>query len=276
MTIRAMTLGDLQTVLGWAEDEGWNPGLDDAEAFLAADPLGFLVKEVDGIPVAAISVVNHNANFAFLGLYLCKPQFRGQGHGMDIWRAGIAHAGTRSIGLDGVPDQQENYARSGFVTYGSTIRLEGRITAELDTSVRRASSDEIETLVTRDAKACGTDRTAFATAWFSPSPNRQTMALTDGGEITGCATFRRCISGTKIGPLYAASQADAQVLLASNPFAKGDEPVFVDVQAQSSPLGALLQKLGFGPCFETARMFKGSPPEANPTPFHAIATMELG
>ncbi len=271
-----MTADDLQTVLGWATDEGWNPGLDDAAAFLAADPSGFLLKEVDGAPVAAISVVNHNAALAFLGLYLCKPDFRGQGHGMDVWRAGIAHAGTRSVGLDGVPDQQENYARSGFVKYGSTIRFEGRINAEVETRGRSAAISEIETLITHDARACGGDRLAFATAWFHPTPNRQTMVLTDGSEITGWATFRRCISGTKVGPLYADTQTDAQVLLASNPFATGDEPVIVDVQGQQSPLGKMLQRSGFEPVFETARMFKGPPPEACPTRFHAIATMELG
>jgi hypothetical protein len=276
MKIRAMTPEDLRIVLGWAEYEGWNPGLDDAEAFLAADPQGFLIKEIDNEPVAAISVVNHDPDFAFLGLYLCKPFFRGQGHGRDIWRAGIAHAGTRSIGLDGVPEQQENYARSGFVKYVSTIRYEGRLEAEPDPSVRRVLPDEMETLIARDAKACGMNRTAFAAAWFSTSLNRHTTVVTDGGEIKGHATFRRCISGTKVGPFYATSQADAQALLASNPFVGHNAPVFVDVQQRSSRLGALLQNCGFEPVFETARMFKGAGPESNPAVFHAIATMELG
>lgn len=276
MTIRTMTIEDLRTVLGWAEDEGWNPGLDDAEAFHASDPQGFLIKEVEGEAVAAVSVVNHSAQFAFLGLYLCKPQFRGQGHGIDVWRAGIAHAGTRSIGLDGVPDQQENYAKSGFVKYGRTLRFEGLINSGVDPKVRPASPHEIGTLSAMDARICGIDRPAFAAGWFSPSPNRQTMVVMSGAEITGCATFRRCGSGTKIGPLYAASQADALALLASNPFATSVAPVFVDVQEQNSPLGTLLETLGFAAIFETARMFKGAPPEASPTSFQAIATMELG
>ncbi len=276
MTIRVMTPEDLRTVLGWAEDEGWNPGLEDAEAFHVADPQGFLIKEVDEEPVAAISVVNHDPDFAFLGLYLCKPFFRGQGHGTDVWRAGIAHAGTRSIGLDGVPEQQENYARSGFVKYGRTIRYEGWMEAEPDPRVRRVLTHQTETLLNRDAEVCGMNRTAFAAAWFSTSLNRQTMALTDGVKVTGYATFRLCISGTKVGPLYATSQADAQALLASNPFAEPNEPVFIDVPEQSSPLCALLQNHGFKPVFETARMFKGLRPDSNPPMFHAIATMELG
>ena len=66
-------------LLQWAEDEGWNPGLDDAVAFHAADPLGFFALEVGGEMVAAISVVKQDASHAFLGLYICKPEYRGKG-----------------------------------------------------------------------------------------------------------------------------------------------------------------------------------------------------
>lgn len=89
--IERMSLADLETALDWAADEGWNPGLDDAPAFLAADPDGFLVRKEAGRPVSAISVVNHSAEFAFLGLYLCHPKHRGLGHGLAVWRAGLAH-----------------------------------------------------------------------------------------------------------------------------------------------------------------------------------------
>lgn len=276
MTLRAMTLDDLQTVLGWAAQEGWNPGLEDAEAFYAADPAGFLVKDLDGGPVAAISVVNHDPSFAFLGLYLCKPQYRGQGHGIAVWRAGLEHAGSRRIGLDGVPDQQANYARSGFAKFGRTIRFEGRAEVKSDPRVRFATQSELPLLVARDIKASGMRRETFATAWFAQSPTRQTTVLVDGTEIKGFATFRCCNPGTKIGPFYAASEADARALLASNPFAAPGDPVFVDVQEHDSALAILLRKMRFEPGFETARMFTGAPPKADPAPFQAIATMELG
>jgi len=276
MTIRAMTVDDLQMVLNWAADEGWNPGLDDATGFYDADPAGFLLKEVSGEAVAAISVVNHDDDFAFLGLYLCKPTFRGQGYGMEVWSAGIAHAGTRSIGLDGVPDQQDNYARSGFVKYGSTVRYEGRTASVADPRIRPASPGDRKTLVTRDAKICGIKRAAFANAWFTNSPTRQTLTLTNGEDIAGFATFRRCRVGSKIGPLYASSETDARALLAANPFATSDEPFFVDVSDHDAPLATVIKSLDFEATFETARMFSGAQPATNPAQFQAIATMELG
>ncbi|MEO0387662.1 MAG: GNAT family N-acetyltransferase, partial [Pseudomonadota bacterium] len=104
----------LDTMLDWAAAEGWNPGLDDAAAFFAADPDGFFVTLDDaGQPVAAISVVNHTPTFAFLGLYIVRPSDRGRGNGLALWRHALAHAGPRSIGLDGVEAQQDNYAASG-------------------------------------------------------------------------------------------------------------------------------------------------------------------
>lgn len=276
MTIRAMTVDDLTVVLHWAADEGWNPGLDDAPAFHAVDPAGFLIKEVAGEPVAAISVVNHDPEFAFLGLYLCKPEFRGRGHGIDVWRAGIAHAGARSIGLDGVPDQQENYATSGFVKYGSTIRYEGPITPVADARIREASFKDLETLISHDTKASGIRRTPFARTWYTDTSTRQTMVLMEGASIAGFATFRRCRVGSKIGPFYAVSETDARALLFSNPFTKPDMPCFVDIVDQSAPLATFVKSLNFEPTFETARMFSGTQPAANPDKFQAIATMELG
>lgn len=274
--IRPMTLADLQLVLDWATDEGWNPGLDDAPAFYAADPTGFLIKEVDEQPVAAISVVNHDPDYAFLGLYICKPACRGQGHGIDVWHAGLAHAGGRCIGLDGVPDQQANYASAGFVIYGSSVRFEGQIAAAADDRLRLALPADIAQLAEQDRAACGIDRRAFADAWFSQTPRRQTIVIADGPEVTGFATHRRCQSGVKVGPLYARSQADAQALLAARPLGPSPGPTVVDTTGSDTALAQLLKDHNFTACFETARMFKEAAPVCKVTEFQAIATMELG
>ena len=76
---------EIGLILDWAAAEGWNPGLDDAAAFFAADPQGFFIAENDGEPIAAISVVNHSERFAFLGLYLCLRNWRGRGIGYALW-----------------------------------------------------------------------------------------------------------------------------------------------------------------------------------------------
>ncbi len=143
MTVRQMSLAELELIIDYAADEDWNPGLEDASAFYAADPDGFFLKEVGSQPAAAVSVVNHSDDFVFPGLYLCRPEFRGRGHGLEVWRAGVTHAGNRCIGLDGVPDQQANYARSGFSRQGRTIRYRGTVERRSETPTRLASNADL-------------------------------------------------------------------------------------------------------------------------------------
>src|SRR6478752_1847342 len=137
-TIRTMTREDLALVLDWAAAEGWNPGLGDADAFLAADPDGFLMAFVGEEPAAAISVVRYGEAFAFLGLYIAAPAFRGRGVGWRIWQAGLALAGDRTVGLDGVVAQQENYAKSGFALAHCNVRYEGLSRADIPMDSRLA------------------------------------------------------------------------------------------------------------------------------------------
>ncbi len=123
--VRTMRADEIGLVLDWAAAEGWNPGLADAPCFAAVDPGGFLVGEFEGKPAATISTVVYDDRFAFLGFYIVRPDLRGRGFGMRIWQAGMAHAGTRSVGLDGVVAQQANYRKSGFVLAHTTFRYGG-------------------------------------------------------------------------------------------------------------------------------------------------------
>src|SRR5262249_13197498 len=122
MEIRRMDLADVELALEWAAAEGWNPGRHDAAPFLAADPEGFLIGELDGEPAAMIACVRYGAAFGFVGLYLVRPDLRGKGLGIEIWRAGHERFGERTVGLDAVDAQVANYERSGYVAGRHTYR----------------------------------------------------------------------------------------------------------------------------------------------------------
>ncbi len=47
---------------------------------------------------AGISAVRYG-RFGFIGLYICHPEFRGQGLGRQVWDAGMAHLAVGSSGL---------------------------------------------------------------------------------------------------------------------------------------------------------------------------------
>jgi hypothetical protein len=56
--VRPMRREELAFAIDLAAREGWNPGLNDAECFFAADPGGFLIGELADEPIGCISAVS--------------------------------------------------------------------------------------------------------------------------------------------------------------------------------------------------------------------------
>ena len=270
---RAMDIDDLRLALDWAAGEGWNPGLDDAAAFHATDPDGFFVAEQDDQPVAAISVVNHGAEIAFLGLYLCLPAYRGRGIGYGLWQHALAHAGDRVVGLDGVPDQQDNYRKSGFVPTGQTYRFLGQLRGRASDQLRPATPADIPALTALDAAANGYAKPAFLRHWLTDTPTRRSLVL--GGGPRGFATIRACRGGHKIGPVIAETLEDAETLIRALIALADAQEVMVDVPDDCATLMAFCEGQDMTVSFNTARMYRGTPPKPGAL-LRSIATMELG
>ena len=165
--IRQLSLADVAELLLWAKAEGWNPGVDDAMPFHAADPAGFLGAFVNGRMAAGISAVASGPDFGFLGLYICHPDFRGRGYGRRVWEAGMVHLGDRTIGLDGVPAQQQNYRSMGFEPAYRTWRYSGRfVPKHVDPSVVAISSSSLATLMEFDRLHYPGPRSEFLGYWL--------------------------------------------------------------------------------------------------------------
>lgn len=266
---------EVPLVLSWAKVEGWNPGLDDAAAFFATDPEGFFVAEVAGAPVAAISVVNHGSEIAFLGLYLCLPAFRGRGIGYGLWQYALTHAGARVVGLDGVPDQQENYRKSGFDLVGSTYRYEGSVTPADASALRPFATEDLASLSALDAEATGYAKRDFLAAWLPGTPDRETYVLEEDHVIKGFATIRRCTHGAKIGPFTAQDMASAETLLRGLSALWPDRPLILDVPEDQTQLTQFCLSEGMEAAFNTARMYRGQAPEPGAL-ISSAGTLELG
>lgn len=271
---RTATLPEIRLMLDWAAEEGWNPGIDDADAFHAADPDGFFIASDGKTPIAAISVVNHCDEFAFLGLYLCRPEYRGRGIGFRLWNFALSHAGERTVGLDGVPEQQANYAKSGFGPAARTSRLQG-ILPETALRYPIATPEDFEVIAQLDRAAIGFDRKRFLEAWLNTIPTRKTVLLLDEGVVSGFATVRLCRKGCKIGPIIAPSAEAAFDLARQAAAALGQREVFIDIPDSKLDLGRVLKAEGFVETFSTARMYRGPAPVTGASQY-AIATMELG
>jgi GNAT superfamily N-acetyltransferase len=274
--IRTMSRAELGTVLGWAAAEGWNPGRCDAVPFHAADPTGFLIAEAeDGEPAAAISVVRYGDSFGFLGLYIVRPEYRGRGLGMAVWKAGMDYLSGRTVGLDGVVAQQDNYRKSGFELAHRNIRFQGPAPAVEQHGAALLSLSEIpfDRLLAYDLPLFGAPRAAFLSAWIG-MPGVIALAAED---LKGYAVARPSLEGWKIGPLFADDEETAETLfLGICARLPTEGPVILDVPEPNRCAIRMAERAGLSQVFETARMYAGPAPGIDLNRVYGITSFELG
>ncbi|BAU15930.1 hypothetical protein LEP3755_64960 (plasmid) [Leptolyngbya sp. NIES-3755] len=284
-TIRPMRPEEVAIAIDWAAAEGWNPGLHDADCFSIADSTGFLVGLLENEPIATISAVKYGSSFGFIGFYIVKPNYRNQGFGIQIWNEAIDQLQPRTIGLDGVVAQQQNYQRSGFqlahrnIRYGGT----GGGTVPNDVNLVELSQVPFEQVVKYDRAFFPDDRSVFLHRWITQLGSTA-LGYWQGNELMGYGVIRACRSGYKIGPLFADQDEIAEVLflalkakVANTMWSKAcDESVYLDVPETNPAAVHLAEKFGMTPVFETARMYRGEPPVFKSDRWFGVTTFELG
>ncbi|CAL78969.1 conserved hypothetical protein; putative acetyltransferase [Bradyrhizobium sp. ORS 278] len=278
LLIRPMRPDEIPLAIDWAAAEGWNPGLSDAACFAAVDPDGFLVAERDGKAVATVSCVNYDDRFAFLGFYIVRADLRGQGYGLRLWQAAMAHAGPRVVGLDGVVAQQDNYRKSGFSYAYANVRYGGKalaLPAAVRSDVVPLTNVPLADIAASDAAVFPAPRRAFLRAWTEAS-GHVGRAVIRAGALAAWGVIRPCRSGYKIGPLVAQSRADAEAIVSALLSEIGDAEVFLDVPAINPDAVALAESLGLKPVFETARMYTGPIAPLLIERVFGVTTFELG
>jgi hypothetical protein len=262
----------------WADDEQWNPGQSDIIPFHAADPQGFFLGRLNGEPVASVSGVRYGPDFGFLGFYIARPSVRGQGYGIQLWRAVMAHLADRNVGLDGVVDQQENYRKSGFRRAWNHIRYEGVPSGENapeDITLVDGRSIPFSQLAAYDRRFFPAERDAFLSLWLS-MPEHASLAAVRDGELQGFGVRRPARTGSRIGPLYAASEDVAAALVKGLSATAPGFPVTLDVPDVNAAPVQLMERLGLQPSFECARMYTGPNPDVDIAGIFATTSLELG
>ena len=276
-TIRTLTPEEAGQAVEWAAAEGWNPGLLDLDCFLAQDPGLFLGAFEGGEMLSVISATRYEPRFGFIGFYIARPDVRGRGHGLAVWRAGMAQLAGRLVGLDGVVAQQANYRKSGFTHAWNNIRYGGEAPSlpaarEMVVPAATVPFAAIEAL---DATVFPARRPDFLRAWIGAPGHVASVVLRDGAAA-GFGVIRPCRSGHKIGPLVAEDAAVAEALASALIARVGPGLVYLDVPEPHSAAVKLAARLGLQPVFETARMYTGPAPAIAMDRLFGIATFELG
>lgn len=224
------------------------------------------------------SVASRRSLTARRSLYLVRPQWRGKGLGLALWKAGIAYLGERTIGLDGVLVQQANYRKSGFELAYRNVRYEGVARVEQradDIALVDARSVPFDHLLAYDTRHFCAPRAAFLRAWIEQEDAPAIVAM-DGDTLRGFGVIRRCRNGHKIGPLFADDIAIARTLYRALVRKVPGETVFLDVPESNPAAVALALEHDMTSVFETARMVTRTVPDLPLANVFGVTTFELG
>lgn len=286
LVIRNMTRPELDELVGWAAREGWNPGVHDAELFWATDPDAFIAATLGDELIGGGAITSYHGEFGFMGFFIVRPEYRGQGLGNTLWHARRERLLARlrpgaSIGMDGVFAMQDYYAKGGFVFSHRNMRFRAEITQRPTTSqvvgqdIVPLATLPFDQVVDYDRTCFPTARESFLSGWIA-----QADALAVGcqreGRLSGYGVARRCREGYKIGPLFADDALAANALYARFAECAQGGPLFLDAPQNNPAAMALVHQQGMIEVFGCARMYLGPPPAIAHERVFGVTTFELG
>lgn len=271
---------DVDVMVEWAAREGWNPGLNDAECFWAADPEGFWTARRNGEMVACMSLVVYSRDYAFLGFYIVHPDHRGQGIGHALWQHVTERFDRRTlIGLDAVLEQELTYRKAGYFRAHRNFRYGG--TPDLDKAnggsedLVTIGTDHLAAINAYDGEFFPSPREKFLNAWLT-APGHLGMAAVTDGDIRGYGVIRPCREGHKIGPLFADEPGTAERLFCNLVTGSAAEQVYLDPPFANDDSLEMCERLGLERVFTTARMYRGLAPKLRFLGMYGITSFELG
>jgi hypothetical protein len=280
LVIRQMTRAELDTLVEWAADEGWNPGDNDAQIFWDTDPEGFIAAELESELIGGGSIVSYGGRFGFMGFFIIRPDHRKRGFGGRLWfhRRDLLISRLQApavIGMDGVFEMQDFYARGGFVLSNRDLRFEGTGKAATPADTLDLGEVSFAEVARYDAEHFPAPRERFLKAWIT-QPDSRALGAIRNGVLRGYGVIRPCRQGYKIGPLFAADGGTAEALFRGLGDIAPGEPIFLDVPENNSQAMAMARRHGMREVFGCARMYYGPPPLVPRREIFGVTTFELG
>jgi hypothetical protein len=281
LQFQKLDLEGVKTLVSWAEEEGWNPGPNDADVYYATDPDGFYGYYHESNLIAGGSIVSYNKEFGFMGFFIVKLEYRSLGIGRKIWyqRRDILISRLNKdapIGMDGVIAMQPFYKKGGFEILFRDERFE-KIGMEFttDKNITTINDEDLESILAYDKQCFGFSRPQFMKPWLM-LPGNKTFKYVEDGKLKGFAIVRKANKGYKVCPLFADNEVVAEELYKACLNSVVGEQLYLDIPVINKGAASIIKKNNASYVFECARMYYGKPPEVEIDKVFGITTFELG
>ncbi|MBI5380561.1 MAG: GNAT family N-acetyltransferase [Opitutae bacterium] len=279
LTLRPMAGSDLPELLALKTAAQWNQVPADWRLFLETQPAGCFVMAHQGRAVGSAASIAYAQRLAWIGMVLVDPAFRRLGIATALMERTLAAlTGCPTVGLDATPAGQTVYEKLGFRAAGQLWRMVAPAAARppAPDDVAPLTPTDLPEIAALDQATFGVDRTALL-GWLLARKPEYGYRLPAQGAIRGFCLGRDGANYEQIGPIVAATPADAARLASAALAAIGARPAVIDAWATQPEFLAHLRSGGFAPQRNFVRMYRGAPPPAgDPARAFACAGPELG
>lgn len=266
MRLRVMTRSDVPAGMRLKEIAGWNQSAEDWMRFLDASEGGCFVAEVGGKVRGTGTTIVYEKRFAWVGMVLVDPEYRGKGLGTKLLETAIAYlqdARIPCIKLDATPQGKPIYEKLGFQFEYEIERWILKRTVEAVAQAGKnvppniVSGQDLEAILAEDREVFGADRSQLLKSLRQSAPEF-TGAVWEDAMLRGSAFGRRGSFADHLGPWMAKDKTAATQLLNSFIAHSRREVLLVDCLKSNTIAVDLLKSRGFEYSRPLSRMFLGA------------------
>ena len=258
MKLRTMTTDDIPAGMRLKALAGWNQTRGDWQCFLESSPRGCFAAEVDGKVVGTAATIVYEGRFAWIGMVLVDPEFRGRGIGTRLLERAVEHLdtiGVRTMKLDATPAGRPIYQKLGFK---DEYEIERWLLKRSAPEAQPATEPQAvsEAVLQLDREIFGADRNLLLRALAAENPDFA-LVTERNGEIAGYTFGRRGTLADHLGPWMARDEKTAAALLDEFLENSRRDAVFVDALKDQRFVAEMLLARGFKVSRLLTRMVRG-------------------
>jgi GNAT superfamily N-acetyltransferase len=249
ITLRPLRPADVALAQSLVELAGWNQTEPDWLGYLAYEPDGCWLAEVDGVPAGTATVIRYDGRVGWIGMVLVHPNQRRRGVGTALLRRAIDHlqrAGVSTIKLDATPAGKPVYEPLGFRDEYELRRYEGfapDVDAPPRSGVARFERSDLPAMAAFDREAFGVDRRRVLETVSEREP-AWCFVVRRGTGVRGYLLARAGRRAMQVGPWVAEDATVAEDLWRALAAVVPGQRLFVDLPAPNAAGNALLERQG--------------------------------